>query len=94
MFLHRIPGYFQGSRSQNKFQAFQGFQGAVGTLLKWKVNKNVYYPLTQSVQIELYRLYSHFKNQKYQIHFKMLYSMCSGKSFHKNMRIFKDWKPQ
>ncbi len=32
-FLHKIPGYFQGSRIQNKFQAFQGFQGAVGTLL-------------------------------------------------------------
>ncbi len=30
-FLDKIPGYFQGSRSQNKFQAFQGFQGAVGT---------------------------------------------------------------
>ncbi len=31
-FLHKIPGYFQGSRRQNKFQAFQGFQGAMGTL--------------------------------------------------------------
>ncbi len=30
--LHKIPDYFQGSRSQNKFQTFQGFQGAVGTL--------------------------------------------------------------
>ncbi len=30
--LYKIPGYFQGSRSQNKFQAFQGFQGAVATL--------------------------------------------------------------
>ncbi len=33
-FLHKIPGYFQGLRSQNKFKAFQGFQGAVGTLLQ------------------------------------------------------------
>ncbi len=33
-FLHKIPGYFQSSRSQNKFQAFQAFQGAVGTLQK------------------------------------------------------------
>ncbi len=31
-FLHKIPGYFQGSKSQNKFPAFQGIQGAVGTL--------------------------------------------------------------
>ncbi len=31
-FLYKIPGCFQGSRSQNKFQAFQGFQGAMGTL--------------------------------------------------------------
>ncbi len=31
-FLHKIPDFFQGSRSQNKLQAFQGFQGAVGTL--------------------------------------------------------------
>ncbi len=31
-FLHKIPGYFQGSRSQNILQAFQGFQGAVGTV--------------------------------------------------------------
>ncbi len=31
-FLHKIPDYFHGSRNQNKFQAFQGFQGAVGTL--------------------------------------------------------------
>ncbi len=31
--LSQIPGYFQGSRSQNKFQAFQGFQRAVGTLI-------------------------------------------------------------
>ncbi len=30
--LHKILGYFQSSMSQNKFQAFQGFQGAVGTL--------------------------------------------------------------
>ncbi len=29
MFLHKIPGYFQGSRIQHKFQAFQG---ALGTL--------------------------------------------------------------
>ncbi len=28
-FLDKFPGYFQGSRNQNKFQAFQG---AVGTL--------------------------------------------------------------
>ncbi len=36
---------FQGSRSQNKFQAFQGFQGAVGTLdvlfLSRDINKGV-----------------------------------------------------
>ncbi len=32
-FLHKIPGYFQSSRSQNKFQAFQWFQGAIGTLI-------------------------------------------------------------
>ncbi len=32
-FLHKIPGYFQDTRSQNKFQAFQGFQGAVGILI-------------------------------------------------------------
>ncbi len=31
-FLLKIPGYFQSSSSQNKFQASQGFQGAVGTL--------------------------------------------------------------
>ncbi len=35
-FLNKIPGYFQGSRSQNKFQAFQGFQWAVGTLWRAK----------------------------------------------------------
>ncbi len=28
-FLHNIPGYFQGSRSQNKFQAFQGGMGTL-----------------------------------------------------------------
>ncbi len=32
-FIHKIPGYFQCSRRQNKFQAIQGFQGAVGILL-------------------------------------------------------------
>ncbi len=32
-FLHKIPGYFQGSRSQNKFQAFQSFQGAIGIVM-------------------------------------------------------------
>ncbi len=31
-FLHKFPGYFQGSSSQNIFLDFQGFQGAVGTL--------------------------------------------------------------
>ncbi len=31
-FLHKIQGYFQGLRSQNKFQAFQVFQGTLGTL--------------------------------------------------------------
>ncbi len=31
-FYIKNPGYFQDSRSQNKFQAFQGFQGALGTL--------------------------------------------------------------
>ncbi len=40
-FLHKIPGYFQGSRSKKKIQAFQGFQGAVGTLSTciWSVLK-------------------------------------------------------
>ncbi len=28
-FLHKIPGYFQGSRNQNKFQAFQGARNPV-----------------------------------------------------------------
>ncbi len=34
MFLHKLPGYFQGSMSQNKFQAFQGYKGAVETLIR------------------------------------------------------------
>ncbi len=31
-FPNKIPGYFQSSRSQNKFQAFQGFQEATWTM--------------------------------------------------------------
>ncbi len=31
--FQNIPGYFQGSRSQNEFPAFPGFQGVLGTLL-------------------------------------------------------------
>ncbi len=31
-FLHKIPSYFPGSGSQNKFQALEGFQVVMGTL--------------------------------------------------------------
>ncbi len=65
-FLHKIPGYIQASRSQHKFQAFQGFQGAVGTLTKgWSVlarkkrlPKRDYCCATGTVTIRCYALHS------------------------------------
>ncbi len=50
-FLHKILGYLQGSRSQNKFLAFHGFQGAVGTLSREVKNKSLTLQCTSNVLI-------------------------------------------